>query len=128
MTTNEKFKRLMEIKEEMTNLHQDLTAGSIVINEYQLLRDEFNEKIKLLLEQQEVRLEALRKLSEEVVILQRQLKKATIKQHIKKRNKIGVVSLFFVFFTDFLALVVRMQCKSFARYLIEQEVINHEVL
>ena len=61
----------MEIKEEMTNLHQDLTAGSIVINEYQLLRDEFNEKIKLLLEQQEVRLEALKKLSEEVVILQR---------------------------------------------------------
>lgn len=61
----------MEIKEEMTRLHQDLTEGSVVINEYQSLRDEFNEKIKLMLEQQEVRLEALKKLSEEVVILQR---------------------------------------------------------
>ena len=71
MTTNEKFDRLMEIKEEMTRLHHDLTEGSVVINEYQSLRDEFNEKIKLLLEQQEVRLEALKKLSEEVVILQR---------------------------------------------------------
>lgn len=71
MTAIERFNRLMEIREEMTNLHKDLTAGSVVINEYQLLRDEFNEKIKLMLEQQEVRLEALKKLSEEVVILQR---------------------------------------------------------
>lgn len=61
----------MEIKEEMANLHKNLITRSAVINEYQAIRNEFTEKIGLMLEQQEVCLDALRKLSEEVVILQR---------------------------------------------------------
>lgn len=70
MTTIEKNKRLIAIKKEMNEVYDELKIGTVLLAEYQSVKDDLEDRVACLLEQQEKHLEALKRLAEETALIQ----------------------------------------------------------
>lgn len=70
MTTIEKNKRLLAIKKEMNHVYDELKIGTVLLAEYQSVKDDLEDRVACLIEQQEKHLEDLKRLAEETILIQ----------------------------------------------------------
>ena len=70
MTTIEKNRRLLAIKKEMNHVYDELKFGTVLLAEYQSVKDDLEDRVAYLIEQQEKHLEDLKRLAEETILIQ----------------------------------------------------------